>query len=90
MFQLLQALPWKQRLLRYICGCQRYETHLGRRVKYPMFLSDFHQICGSSTDFLKDVNTNFYVNPSRGEPNFYLMTDKTNPIDAFGYFFEAA
>ena len=42
-----------QQLLRHMCGCQQYETHLGLRLKYPMFLSNFHQIWGSSTDVRK-------------------------------------
>jgi hypothetical protein len=42
-----------QRLLRYVCGCQQYETQGGLRLKYVMFLSDFHQIWGSSTDSRK-------------------------------------
>jgi hypothetical protein len=40
--------------------------------------------------FVKDVNTNFHENPSRGEPHFYLLTVVTKPIGALGYLFEAA
>jgi hypothetical protein len=55
-----------QQLLRCTCGCQQYEAHFGLLLKYPLLLSDFHQIWGSSTDFVKYVNTNIHENPSRG------------------------
>ena len=78
-----------QQLLRYTCGSQQYETHVGLHLKYS-FLSDFHQIWGSSTDFRKRHQYKFSRKSVQGEPRLYLMSDMTKPIGAFGYLFEAA
>ena len=64
--------------------------YIGLHVKYRLFLSDFHEIVITSTDFRKESNFKFRENPA-GAEIFHAdgQRDTTKLIVAFRHFVNA-